>query len=68
MNKKENNTYHEIGLYILYAFMITLVCICIMNGIEGYDKSGFFTLILYGIEGASPALAAHICYLAKTGD
>ena len=46
---------------------IPTICICIMNCIEEYDKGGLFTLILYGIEGASPALAAIFVKLQKQG-
>ena len=67
MNDKGNDTYLEIGLFISYAFIIPLVCICIMNCIEEYDENGLFTLILYGIEGASPALAAIFVKLQKQG-
>ena len=67
MKDKKNNSYHDIGLFILYAFTIPLVCICIMNCIEKYDKGGLFTLILYGIEGASPALAAIFAIMQKQG-
>lgn len=57
MNNKENGNYSEMGWFLLYAFGIPLVCICIMNIIEDYDKTGLITLMLYGIEGAPPALA-----------
>lgn len=67
MNDNENSTYRETGLFISYAFIIPLVCICIMNCIEEYDKDGLFTLILYGIEGASPALAVIFVKLKKQG-
>ena len=53
MINKKNDVCSEIGLFILYAFGIPTICICIMNCIEEYDKGGLFTLILYGIEGAS---------------
>lgn len=58
MINKKNDVCSEIGLFILYAFGIPTICIYIMNCIEEYDNVGLFTLILYGIEGASPALAA----------
>ena len=49
MINKKNDVCSEIGLFILYAFGIPTICICIMNCIEEYDKGGLFTLILYGI-------------------
>ena len=67
MINKKNGVCSEIGLFILYAFGIPTICICIMNCIEEYDKGGLFTLILYGIEGASPALAAIFVKLQKQG-
>ena len=67
MINKKNDVCSEIGLFILYAFGIPTICICIMNCIEEYDKGGLFTLILYGIEGASPALAAIFVKLQKQG-
>ena len=46
MINKKNDVCSEIGLFILYAFGIPTICICIMNCIEEYDKGGLFTLIL----------------------
>ncbi len=67
MNDMRKNNYSDIGLFIIYAFTIPLVCICIMNCIEECDRSGLITLTLYGIEAASPALAAIILILQKEG-
>lgn len=67
MNHKRKNNYSDIGLFILYAFAIPFVCICIMNCIKERDGSEMITLVLYGIEGASPALAAIILMLQKEG-
>lgn len=58
MNSKKKNNDREIGWFLLYAFGIPFACIVIMNIIEAYDKTGIITLVLYGIEGASPMLAA----------
>lgn len=49
----------DILLFILYSFMIPLACIVIMENIS-FCKEGIANLLLYGLEGASPAVAAII--------
>ena len=57
----------EIILFLVYSFGISFICICLMKGIAKYDIYGVITLILYGIEGATPSLAAIIVLLQKYG-
>lgn len=66
-NKKKDCEYREVGWFLLYAFAIPFACLCIMRIIEAYDKTGVITLMLYAIEGASPALAAILVTLQKHG-
>lgn len=56
----------EILFFIVYAFSIPLICICLMQYIPACSQ-GCVKFILYGIEGASPSIAAIITILQKYG-
>lgn len=58
MNQQKNG----ILFFIIYAFTIPLFCIITMSYV-----SGFLQLLLFGIEGASPAIAAILTVMHKNG-
>lgn len=51
---KEKNIHKEIILFLLIAFLLPALCVWIL----GKNSNSIVDLIIYGIEGASPALAA----------
>lgn len=67
MSCKKSDDFNKIEWFLLYAFSIPFACIYMMHFIEEYDNSGLITLVLYGIEGASPASAAILVVLQKQG-
>ena len=52
----------EILFFLFIAFSIPLICICLMQYIP-LCSQGIMKFILYGIEGASPSIAAIITVL-----
>lgn len=64
MKQKSRN--YNIIVFILYAFSIPTICIVSMKYIPAC-KQGVLQLILYGIEAASPSLAAIMVVLQREG-
>lgn len=64
MIKREIN--RDIPYFLLYVFIIPLICIIFINYVPGCDD-GILNLLLYGIESASPALAAIFVTLQTGG-
>ena len=64
---KKNNFKTEVPFFLTYTFLIPLVCVMLMKILGKYDSNGIMTLVLYGIEGASPAIATVIVMLQKHG-
>ena len=56
----------EFLFFNVYAFTIPLICICLMQYIPACSQ-GWGRFILYGIEGASPSIAAIIIILQTYG-
>lgn len=61
-NNRENDKYIEIAKYLFLTFGIPLVCILIAK-ISWIEDNAFIGFILYGVEGASPLIAAIILVL-----
>lgn len=57
----------ESVLFVLYAFFIPIVCVGLMKIIDYCVISEIISFILYGIEGASPTIAAVIIVMQKRG-
>ncbi len=64
MNKSEEQ--YDIVFFVLYAFLIPFVCIILMKYVPVF-QNGVLQFILYGIEGASPAIAALIMSSKRRG-
>lgn len=62
MNEQKNG----ILFFIICAFTIPLVCIITMRYVSTF-KEGFPQLLLFGIEGASPAIAAILTVMHRDG-
>lgn len=59
---KEKNIYWEIVEFLLFAFTIPALCVWACKN----NSNSIIDFILYGIEGASPALAAIIVVMLKS--
>lgn len=59
---KEKNTYMEIIEFLLIAFLIPVLCMWVREK----NSNSIVDLIVYGIEGASPTLAAIIVVVFKS--
>ncbi len=62
----EEDTRYHLVWFILYAFGIPLVCILLMQYVPVF-QTGFLNFVLYGIEGATPALAAILTIMKSRG-
>lgn len=56
----------EIGIFLGVSFILPLICICLTQFVSCF-QSGAFYLLLFGIEAASPSIAAILCIVWMKG-